>query len=229
MNSGSTKIHFADGAITCEDFRVMRDEGIGSGSFTYDFKKHEVRISNIKSSLHPAEAILWIDPKVWETVVPYKFRRPPVVTATGLYQFRGGKTTRLEITVDGTNGMDYVFLGKTLPFDRVNRTIALHQRSFGNYRSSRRPSFRHAAWKCRHLTGEKRSPLSSECLRGRNQFPGADRLYYNYKTAHGQLSGTYDSSRPGERSARHAWPRKGGSDQWRRFRDSNFRAALRNP
>src|SRR5207247_8056938 len=36
------------------------------------------------------------------------------------YQFRGGKNTRLEITVDAPNGMDYTFLGKTLPFDRVS-------------------------------------------------------------------------------------------------------------
>src|SRR5438093_13224335 len=49
MNSGNTRIHFADGALTCEDFHVSRDEGVGSGSFTYDFKKHEVRVSNILS------------------------------------------------------------------------------------------------------------------------------------------------------------------------------------
>src|SRR5204863_3314449 len=113
MNSADTKIHFADGALACEDLHVARNEGTGTGSFIYDFKKHEVRISNIKSSLNPAEVIFWIDPKVSNTVAPYKFRRPPSVTANGLYQFRGGKNTRLEIKVEGANGMDYVFLGKT--------------------------------------------------------------------------------------------------------------------
>src|SRR6266513_5616444 len=119
MNSANTRIHFANGAISCEDLHVARDEGSGTGSFTYDFKKHEVRVSNIRSSLNPAEAIFWIDPKVSKTVAPYKFRRPPNVSADGVYQFRGGKNTRLEIKVDGGNGMDYVFLGKTLPFDKV--------------------------------------------------------------------------------------------------------------
>src|SRR4030095_11944311 len=57
MNSADTKIHFADGALACEDLHVARNEGTGTGSFTYDFKKHEVRISNIKSSLNPAEVI----------------------------------------------------------------------------------------------------------------------------------------------------------------------------
>jgi hypothetical protein len=128
MNSANSRIYFADGALTCEDIHVARDEGIGTGSFTYDFKKHEVRVSNIKSSLNPAEAIFWIDPKVSKTVAPYKFRRPPNVTANGVYQFRGGKNTRLEVKVDGANGMDYVFLGKTLPWAPGARRFVLKKK-----------------------------------------------------------------------------------------------------
>jgi hypothetical protein len=192
MNSADTKIHFADGALACEDLHVARNEGTGTGSFTYDFKKHEVRISNIKSSLNPAEVIFWIDPKVSNTVAPYKFRRPPSVTANGLYQFRGGKNTRLEVKVEGANGMDYVFLGKTLPFDRISARLL-----FTNDRLQ---------------IIDLRGALLSGMLRGnadislaRNDpryranisvseinFPLLTDLYYNYKTALGLLSATYD-------------------------------------
>jgi hypothetical protein len=192
MNSADTKIHFADGALTCEDLHVTRNEGSGTGSFTYDFKKHEVRIANIKSSLNPAEVIFWIDPKIWNTVVPYKFRRPPSVTANGLYQFHGGKNTRLEIKAEGANGMDYIFLGKTLPFDRISARLL-----FTNDRLQ--------------IT-DLRGALLSGTLRGnadislaRNDpryranisvneinFPLLTDLYYNYKTALGLLNATYD-------------------------------------
>src|SRR6266513_3840666 len=192
MNSADTKIHFADGALTCEDFHVARDEGTGAGSFTYDFKKHEVRVSNTRSSLNPAQVITWIDPKIFKTVVPYKFRHPPTVTANGLYQFRGGKNTRLEIKVDGANGMDYVFLGKTLPFDRVSARLLF------------------TADRLQII--DLRGGLLSGTLRGnadislaRNDpryradvsvseinFPLLTDLYYNYKTAQGVLNGTYD-------------------------------------
>jgi hypothetical protein len=192
MNSADTKIHFADGALSCDDLHVTRNEGSGSGSFTYDFKKHEVSVSNIKSSLNPAEVIFWIDPKVWNTVAPYKFRRPPSVTANGLYQFRGGKNTRLEVKVDGANGMDYVFLGKTLPFDRISARLL-----FTNDRLQ---------------IVDLRGGLLSGTVRGnadislaRNDpryranisvsdmnFPLLTDLYYNYKTALGLLNGTYD-------------------------------------
>ena len=120
MNSASAKIRFGDGAITYDDLRVARDEGIGTGAFTYDFKNHEVRVANVKATLRPPEVIFWIDPKLWKAVAPYKFRQPPNINANGVYQFRGGKKTRLEVTVDTATGMEYGFLGKTLPFDRVS-------------------------------------------------------------------------------------------------------------
>jgi len=192
MNNANARIHFADGAVTCEDIQVTRNEGTGSGSFTYDFKKHEVRIANIRSSLYPAEVIFWIDPKTSKTITPYKFRGPPNVIANGVYQFRGGKNTRLEIKVDGASGMDYVFFGKTLPFDRVSARLL-----FAN----------------EHLQiGDVRADLLAGTLRGnadislaRNDpryraslsvseinFPRLTDLYFNYKTAQGLLRGSYE-------------------------------------
>jgi hypothetical protein len=192
MNSADAKIHFADGALACEDLHVARNEGTGTGSFTYDFKKHEVRISNIKSSLTPADVIFWIDPKVWNTIVPYKFRRPPSVTANGLYQFRGGKNTRLEIKVDGANGMDYVFLGKTLPFDRISARLL-----FTNDRLQ--ITDLRGALLSGTLRGNADISLAKNDPRYRANisvseinFPLLTDLYYNYKTALGVLNGTYD-------------------------------------
>jgi len=192
MNSADTKIHFADGALICEDLHVTRNEGSGTGSFTYDFKNHEVRISNIKSSLNPAEVVFWIDPKIWNTVVPYKFRRPPSVTANGLYQFRGGKNTHLEIKVEGANGMDYVFLGKTLPFDRVSARllIANDRLQITDLRG---------ALLSGTLRGNADISLAKNDPRYRANisvsdinFPLLTSLYYNYKTALGLFNGTYD-------------------------------------
>jgi hypothetical protein len=192
MNSANTRIHFADGALTCADLHVARDEGAGTGSFTYDFKKHEVRVSNIRSSLNPAEAIFWIDPKIWKTVAPYKFRRPPNVTANGVYQFRGGKNTRLEIKVDGANGMDYVFLGKTLTFDRVSGRLL-----FTNDRLQ--ISDVRGALLAGTLRGQTEISLARNDPRYRASvsvsdinFPLLTDLYYNNKTAQGMLSSTYD-------------------------------------
>src|SRR4029453_14962399 len=192
MNSADTKIHFADGALSCDDLHVTRNEGSGTGSFSYDFKKHEVRISNIKSSLNPAEVIFWIDPKIWNTVPHFKFRRPPSVTANGLYQFHGGKNTRLEVKVDGANGMDYVFLGKTLPFDRISGRLL-----FTNDRLQ--ITELRGALLSGTLHGNADISLAKNDPRYRANisvneinFPLLTDLYYNYKTALGLLNSTYD-------------------------------------
>src|SRR5215510_4281308 len=192
MNGANTRIHFVDGALTCEDLQVTRDEGTGSGSFTYDFKRHEVRVSNIRSSLNPAEVIFWVDPKTWKTVVPYKFRRPPNVIANGVYQFRGGKNTRLEIKIDGAAGMDYVFLGKTLPFDRVSARLLFSTDRLqitdvradllaGTLRGT-------ADISLPRTDARYRASLSISEI----NFPRLTDLYYNYKTAQGVLRGTFE-------------------------------------
>ena len=96
---------------------MTRDEA-SARSFNYDFGKREVRLKEIKSTLRPADAILWVEPKLLKEVAPYKFRQPPSIVANGVVHF-GASNDHLELTVDAPAGMDYVFLGKTLPIDRV--------------------------------------------------------------------------------------------------------------
>src|SRR5437763_13175580 len=119
MNGASANLRLADGALAFENFRVTRDEGIGTGAFAYDFKKREVRLKDVKSTLRPTDAIAWIDPKLFKEVTPYKFRQPPTIVANGVIHF-GAPNDHLELVVDAPAGMDYVFLGKTLPVERVS-------------------------------------------------------------------------------------------------------------
>jgi hypothetical protein len=192
MNSATAKVHFADGAVAYQDFKVTRDEGVGTGSFVYDFAKHEVRVSNIKATVRPNEVAWWIDPDLPKDVAPYKFRQAPTITANGVYQFHGQKGTKLEINVDGPGGMDYVFLGKTLPFQKITsrllftndrlQIIDLRGNLFsGNVRGSADISLAHGD---QHY----RAKLAVESI----DFPKLTELYWNYKTAQGRLSGAYD-------------------------------------
>ena len=192
MKNATAKIHFADGAVTYQDFRVTRDEGVATGSFTYDFAKHEVRVANIKSSLRPTDAVFWIDPDLFKIVTPYRFRQPPTITANGVYQFHGGKGTHLDLTVDGHNGMDYTFLGKVLPFERISGKLVFTTDRLritdlvgslfgGGVRGSTDISLVH---------GDPR--YHATLTVNKIDFPHLTDLYYNYKTAQGNLSGVYN-------------------------------------
>jgi hypothetical protein len=198
MNSATAKVHFADGAVAYQDFRITRDEGVGTGNFVYDFAKHEVRVSNVKATLRPGEVAYWIDEDLPKNVAPYKFHQPPTITANGVYQFHGQTGTKLEINVDAPAGMDYVFLGKTLPFQKINsrllfstdrlQIVDLHGNLLtGNVRGSADISLAHGD---QHYHAK----LAVDGM----DFPRLTDLYYNYKTAQGRLSGTYDFNGNGD-------------------------------
>ena len=192
MNSASGQVRFGDGAVTYENLRVTRNEGIATGAFTYDFKNHEVRISDMRSSLYPVDVINWIDPKVLPAVTPYRFRRPPNIRTEGVYQFQGGKKTRLNLSCDAAGGMDYSFLGKILSFDRVAANLlftnerleiaGLHGDLFsGEVRGSADISLAHG-------DPRYRAKIAVSGI----DFPRLTDLYYQYKTSQGRLNGSYD-------------------------------------
>ncbi len=192
MNSGTAKVRFGDGAVSYEDIKVVRNEGSGSGDFTYDFRKHEVRIGNMVTSLWPNEAIYWIDPTLNKVVAPYKFRQPPTVTTRGVYQFDGGKNTRLELNVEGKGGMNYLFVGKTLPLDRVSANLIMTDDRL-QIRDLSGTLFSGAIHGEADISlarndGRYKAKVSVTAM----DFPRLTDLYYDYKTVHGQLSGDYD-------------------------------------
>jgi hypothetical protein len=192
MNSASANLHFADGAMTCDNLRVTRDEGVGTGSFTYDWAKHEVRLTNVQTSLRPSDAIYWIDPKLAKPVAPYKFRQVPKLTANGVVQFHGGKQTHLEINVEGAKGMDYVFLGKTLSFDRIKGRLLFTD-----------DRLRLSDVQGELFSGTVRGTADISLARNdphyhatiaveKMDFPSLTELYFKFHSARGRMNGTYD-------------------------------------
>ena len=192
MNEAAAAVHLDKGALTFDNLRVVRDEGTGSGSFTYDFVKHEVRLKDVKSTLRPTDAILWVEPKFFKEVAPYKFRQPPNVVANGIIHFRGRPGDHLEIKVDAPAGMDYAFLGKTLPIDRVSGRLLftdgrlqlsdINGKLFnGDVRGAADIS----------LQKNDKRYSANVALEGVD-FPLLADLYFKYETAHGRLSGFYE-------------------------------------
>jgi hypothetical protein len=192
MNSASANLHFADKAMTFDNLRVTRDEGIGTGSFVYDWGKHEVRLTNVQTSVRPSEAIYWVDPKLAKAVAPYKFRQPPKLNVNGVVQYHGGNETHLEIAVDGARGMDYVFLGKTLPFDRIKSRLLFTDDRL-RLSDVQGELFSGTVRGTADISLARNDPryhasLSVEKI----EFPTLTELYFKFHTARGRMSGTYE-------------------------------------
>jgi hypothetical protein len=191
MNEASAALRLENGAFHLDNLRVVRDEGTGTGAIAYDFAHHEVRFKDIKSNLRLTEAIVWVDPKYFKEVVPYKFRQPPSVVVNGVFQFQGGND-HIEIKVDAPTGMEYVFLGKTLPFDRVTGRLL-----FTNNR------LQLIDIDGKLFNGSVRGGADISLARNDNHyranmilenvdFPRLADLYFKYQTKHGRLNGAYE-------------------------------------
>ena len=191
MNNASANMHLEKGALTFDDLRVTRDEGVGTGSFTYDFGKREVRLKEVKSTLRPADAILWIEPKLFKEVAPYKFRQPPSIVANGVVHF-GAPNDRLELAVDAPAGMDYVFLGKTLPIDRVSGRLLFTDNRL-QLSDIQGALFGGAIRGTADISLAKGDPRYQANLAVDGlDFPRVAGLYFNHETARGRLSGRFD-------------------------------------
>jgi hypothetical protein len=192
MNNASANLHFADGAMTYDQLSVTRDEGVGTGSFTYDWAKHEVRLANVQTSLRPSEAIYWVDPKLVKAVAPYKFRQPPKLAVNGVVQFHGGKNTHLEVAVDAPKGMDYVFLGKTLPFDRIKARLLFTDDRL-QLSEVQGALFGGTVRGTADISLARSDPhYQANLAVAQIDFPRLTDLYFKYRTAQGQMSGEYD-------------------------------------
>lgn len=192
MNRATADVRLKDGSLGFENLHVARDEGVGTGSFAYDFVKHEVRVQNVRTSLKPADAIYWIEPKLFKVVTPYQFRTPPHLTANGVVTLKGRNDTQLEIGVTAPAGMDYVFLGETLPFEEVTgRLVVTDDRvqvldlSGALFGGKVRGAIDVSIAKNDERYGAQ---IEVEGV----DFPKLTKLYFDYDTARGQLAGSYD-------------------------------------
>ena len=193
LNRATADVRFADSAITFSDLHVTRDEGVGTaGTFIYDFGKHEIRLANVKTHLRPSDVIYWIEPKFAKVLTPYKFRGIPNVTANGVVQFKGGKNTRLEIGIDAPEGMDYDFLGKTLGLERVNGQLLFTDDRL-QVINAEGPLLDGAVKLSADISLAKGdSRYSASVTADKVDFPKLTKLYFDFDTARGDLSGTFD-------------------------------------
>ena len=118
LNSASALFILQNNAIRCDQIRVIRDEGIGTGSFTCDFGQDRVTIEDVEANLYPEVVAVWIDPSVRRLLQPFHFTEPPSIHAGGTIQLKNGSTNDLHIRIDAPNRFTYHFGGWEVPFNQ---------------------------------------------------------------------------------------------------------------
>lgn len=125
LDWGKTRLEIADRAVIYRDLSLGRGEGFATGTFIYDFGRQQVVLDNIHSTLNPVDVLMWADPKIAETVKPYRFRANPDIRANGHVHLKDIHQNDLDLKVVAEGGMDYDLLDRTLKFGRVVADVEL--------------------------------------------------------------------------------------------------------
>jgi hypothetical protein len=191
MNAANANLRVENGNLTFDNFRVTRDEGIATGTFTCDFVRRNVHVKDLKSTLRPTDLIIWIEPRFLKDVAPYRFRQPPTIVANGIIHF-GAPNDHLEVAIDAPTGMDYGFLGKTLPVDHVSGHLLFTDNRL-QLTDIAGKLFNGSVRGGADISTAKGDPhYQANVIVDAVDFPRVADLYFKYQTPRGQLSGTYD-------------------------------------
>ena len=193
LKSVTVDLGFKSNVLTCQNIRLERDEGTGTGAVVYDFNTDELRFQNVKTTLNAVEVVRIFDGELAEQLTPYRFKTRPALTVNGTVGCRHGDWQRhnLRVDVEGARGMDYTFLKKELSANKISGTVAILNDRLklegldasiwgGHLRGKADISLRKAA-------GDYTAELFTEAI----DFPSLTKLYFDFDTSKGKLDGSF--------------------------------------
>ena len=182
--------------LTCRDIKLERTEGVGTGTVTYDLDKDILQLIDVKTTLVPSDVLMLFQRELAQHVLPYRFKTRPALVANGSIDCKRGRweQNQLRIDVDGSCGMEYVFLKKNLATPKIKGTVSivrdrikldgLEATLFGG-------TARGAAdISLLKSQGDYTASISTEDI----DFPSLTKLYFDYDTSKGKLDGAFNFS-----------------------------------
>ena len=185
MDSASADLSFEGLALTLGNIRVERPEGSGSGSFTYDFGRRQVRLDGVRSTMNPFNVLQWADPKVAAETKPYRFKAPPEVTVGGVIGLQDATQTRLWANFTAPQGLEYDLLERTLSFGAATGSLEFAARSIKVDVPSARLYGGTVGLTADIATGQPGSRQNMNVTLNAVNFETLTRLYFDYKDSQG--------------------------------------------
>ena len=192
LNYADANVDVKGKVFSYRNFNIQRDEGGATGSFSYDFEKHEAWLTNIHTRLNTTEAAVWINPDLPRQLAPYRFKSAPNVTLNGFVQCANDKGTHLDVHVDAPGGMDYTFCRRDLSFPGIAGDVLFrdHEVLLKDVRGSLCSGAVRGNADIRFGQGVQGYTANAEVRH--MDFASLTKLYFNYSGSHGLLDGTFN-------------------------------------
>jgi hypothetical protein len=125
LNSASANCDLRKNVLRCDQVRVIRDEGVGTGRFICDFGRDQLTIEEVKTNISPGVVATWIDPDIERVLQPFRFSATPTTHAVGTVHFKRGYADDLRIRIETQDPSAYHFDGWEIPFEQGSWDISL--------------------------------------------------------------------------------------------------------
>ncbi len=196
IDSAKSDFDVADGAITYRDFALAAGNGRGTGTFTYDFAGQQVRLKDIVSTMNPVEVMMWVDPRIAETLRPYRFRANPTVRGGGTIFMKDLAKNNLSLEIESAEGLDYDLFGKTLRLGKTSAKVdVVGPWVNANIRRAALMDGR-VAVKARVSIDPANPVFGADVSLERVNFAKLTKLYFDYEGSQGVGSGTFSFKAP---------------------------------
>ena len=191
MDSLEANFEIGDRCVTYRDMLIKNNGGQGTGSFAYDVGLQEARLTGIRSTLVPTDVMMWIDPKIAESLRPYRFRTPPSAKVDGKVHLKDATKNNLSIGLEAGEGLDYDLLNRTLHFGQTSAQVnVIGTKVHANIRKAALMGG-DAALKAVVSIDAKDPTFGMDVKLNRVNFASLTKLYFGYDDSKGVMSGTY--------------------------------------
>jgi len=191
LNWASSNVDVKGMVFAYRNFDIQRDEGAATGSFSYDFDKHEAWLTNVHARLNTTEAAIWINPDLPRQLAPYRFKTAPDVTLNGFVQCANDIGTHLDVHVDAPGGMDYTFCRRDLSFPSVTGDVLFrdHEIILNGINATLFTGSLHGGADIKF--GQNSPGYTADVEVKSLDFASLTKLYFNYASSHGLLNGAF--------------------------------------
>ena len=181
-----------DRSIIYKNLTIGKGKLRATGSFTYDFGQHEVRLDGVRSNINPPDVLMWVDPRVAATVAVYRFLTPPDVRADGIAHMEDPTKNDLRVELDAPGGLKYSLLNRDLVFGATKATVLLKgQHVLADVQRAQLYGGQ-VAVNANVSTDPGDPTFSADVTAERVDFPSLTKLYFGYAKSEGVMSGKYD-------------------------------------
>ena len=191
LDSAESDFEIGDRCVTYRNILIKTGEGRGTGSFAYDVGLQESRLAGIRSTLVPADVLMWIDPKIAESVKPYRFRSPPSVAVEGKVHLKDPTKNSLAIRVESAEGLDYDLLHRTLRFGKTSALVNVAGTKLNVDVRKATLMGGDVALQSVVSIDPKDPTFSTDMKLNRVNFAQLTKLYFGYEGSKGVMSGNY--------------------------------------